>query len=543
MKRFFGLSLLVLFGVVSIAFTNSQSVSGADESYEEGIQKCSGSYYKDGGRLDYPRSAGKNGFNAQDAGWRGCAQGYMLEKKYKDNMDAKKCTADEDEVATPPQYINEYLDGCKKGVSLADGTKNPENVPNSTIKPENYNDAPDDIKSAAVQACKSDYGDGTTGGRTALSCWEGFVQGKTNQADPCNGSGIADKDACTTGYNIGKNGGGTLVNAVSNGDRLMKEFERDCSTKTKYSSNAARCKKIKDAMAPLCGAVANRETDTLKSWIDECKQKVADAQPNESTSTSSESGTNCSGGAMGWLFCPMIEAMTNTIQALAGLIEQAMEVRFLTASGSVKQIEDAWRSFQTLANILLIGAFLIIIFSQATSAGLSNYNIKRMLPRLVIAAILMNISFYICALAIDMSNIFGGSIMGFLVGDGNSISAAIASATGGENGSGFFSKVAGAAVLIGILIFVLPFVLISIISVFIMLIGRQVILMCLVLASPIAFVAWLLPNTEKYFQKWLNLFTQLLILYPMIMFVFGASLYLSNLLSSPAGTSIISGGN
>jgi hypothetical protein len=132
--------------------------------------------------------------------------------------------------------------------------------------------------------------------------------------------------------------------------------------------------------------------------------------------------------------------------------------------------------------------------------------------------------------------------MGLFVADQGSISASIGTlvSDGGGGAGGLFGSLAAGAILIGILIFILPFVLMSILSVFILLVGRQVVLMCLVLVSSFAFVAWLLPNTENYFQKWWKLFVQLLIIYPMIMLVFGASLYLSNLIGSEAGIGIVS---
>lgn len=278
--------------------------------------------------------------------------------------------------------------------------------------------------------------------------------------------------------------------------------------------------------------------------VDKDGNDITDQVKSASTSDSTDdTDSNCSGGPMGWLFCPMIEYMANTINAIAGIIDKLMEVRFMTAEGPVAQIEKGWRTFLSFANIMLVIAFLIIIFSQATQAGLSNYNVKRMLPRLVVAAILMNISFYFCAFLIDISNIVGASVMGLFVGSEGSISSSIKNIVndGGGGLLGTVGAVAAAATLIGILIFVLPFVLLSIVSVFIMLIGRQVALMCLVLVSSLAFVAWLLPNTEQYFQKWWKYFTQLLVVYPMIMLVFGASLYLSNLLGSDAGVSVVAG--
>jgi hypothetical protein len=259
-----------------------------------------------------------------------------------------------------------------------------------------------------------------------------------------------------------------------------------------------------------------------------------------SGSGTSTTGTNCQGGPMGWLLCPFVNAMAKTVQTTAGLIERLMEVRFLSATQSGNEVEKAWRAILSLANLLLVIAFLYIIISQATSMGLSNYNVKRMLPRLVVAAILMNLSFYICAFAIDMSNIIGGSVMGFLLGDGNTIGTSITNATGGD-GDFISGAIAGVA-LIALAFFIFIPVVLSIVVVFIVLIARQVILMVLVLLSPLAFVAWLLPNTEKHFKKWSELFTQMLVLYPMVMFMFGASLYLANLIGNPDVAGGILGG-
>lgn len=246
-----------------------------------------------------------------------------------------------------------------------------------------------------------------------------------------------------------------------------------------------------------------------------------------------ESGTNCQGGPMGWLFCPMIDYMTGTLQLSARLIDDLMQIKFLAQEGSSNKIEEAWRAFLSIANILLVIAFMVIIFSQASSAGLNNYNVKRMLPRLIVAAVLMNVSFYICALVIDISNIAGASVMGLFIGE-NSISDSITAATGGDGGNGIIGGALGGALLIGFLVLILTPVVLSIIVVFVCLVARQLILICLVLAAPLAFVAWLLPNTEKWFKKWSQLLLQLLVLYPVAMFIFGASLYFANFLGTGA---------
>jgi len=303
------------------------------------------------------------------------------------------------------------------------------------------------------------------------------------------------------------------------------------------------------------GTFGGDEYSYKSSELSNC-QKTLDAivsdpatEPGEgAAATNDEAGangssTNCAGGAMGWLFCPLINYMSKTIQLAAGIIDSLLVVKFLSSQGGGQNIESIWRAILSVANILLVIAFMFIIFSQSTSLGLSNYGIKRMLPRLIIAAILMNLSFYICAIAIDFSNIIGGSIMGFLLGSGNTISSSMGAATG-ANGNLLGGVVAGIAI-VGLLFFLLTPVLLAIVAILVILIGRQVVLLALVLVSPLAFVAWLLPNTEKYFKKWSELFFQMLILYPMVMLMFGAALLLSNILAqtgSDASSANLQGG-
>ena len=62
---------------------------------------------------------------------------------------------------------------------------------------------------------------------------------------------------------------------------------------------------------------------------------------------------------------------------------------------------------RNISNVAFIVAFLVIIYSQLTSVGISNYGVKKMLPRLVIAAVLVNLSFTFCAVLLDLSNVTG----------------------------------------------------------------------------------------------------------------------------------------
>ena len=66
---------------------------------------------------------------------------------------------------------------------------------------------------------------------------------------------------------------------------------------------------------------------------------------------------------MGWLFCPMIDYQLMRYN-LCAPIEGLMEVRFLAQTGDSAKIEQGWRAFLSIANIMLVVSFMVIVFSH-----------------------------------------------------------------------------------------------------------------------------------------------------------------------------------
>jgi len=203
---------------------------------------------------------------------------------------------------------------------------------------------------------------------------------------------------------------------------------------------------------------------------------------------------------------------------------------------------------RAFANVAFVIVFIIIIYSQLTGAGINNYGIKKMLPRLIVAAILVNVSYWICAIAVDLSNIVGSSVNGLLhgaipaAGSGNTARLGTASTGIGAGWAGITVAVLTAT---GIILYIglsalLPAVIaamLAIVTVFLVLTLRQALIILLVIISPLAFVAYLLPNTESLFKKWRELFQTLLLMFPIIAFIFGASALASTIVmnGAPAG--------
>ena len=79
-------------------------------------------------------------------------------------------------------------------------------------------------------------------------------------------------------------------------------------------------------------------------------------------------------------------------------------------NGTYTSTYIAWRFFLGFTNLIFVAVFLLIIYSYITGWGLSVYNLKVMTPRFIVTILLVNMSFTICAITIDVSNILGRTI-------------------------------------------------------------------------------------------------------------------------------------
>ncbi len=231
---------------------------------------------------------------------------------------------------------------------------------------------------------------------------------------------------------------------------------------------------------------------------------------------------------IGWIVCPLINALGGLNDTMWGLMSVLLTVNPIHAGDPASTV---WSAFRSIANVLLVVAFLFIIFSQLTSVGITNYGVKKMLPRLIVVAILINLSFYIVQIAVDLSNIIGNSLYDLLKGladKSRSVptwGALINTVTGlGAAGTIAVAGVALAGGVEAVFFIMLPAIVmgaLGFIAAMITLIFRQAVIPILAILAPLAFVAYLLPNTEQWFKKWRSLFLSMLMLYPTAALLFG----------------------
>lgn len=242
--------------------------------------------------------------------------------------------------------------------------------------------------------------------------------------------------------------------------------------------------------------------------------------------------TSCAVDGIGWIVCPVMKFLGIMNDAAFGFINNFLEIR--PALFTDPAARSAWGQFRNLANVAFVVAFLVIIYSQITGAGVSNYGLKKLLPKLVIAAVLVNVSFWICAIMVDLSNILGGSLYDLFKSlaagiPGDSVSSGGAASSFWTDAAGWGLTVIGGVGLL-LLIILAPSSLLAFALIILILIARQALVILLIVLSPLAFVAYLLPNTEQWFKKWWKAMTTTLMVYPIIGLVFGASTLASTVL-------------
>jgi hypothetical protein len=288
---------------------------------------------------------------------------------------------------------------------------------------------------------------------------------------------------------------------------------------------------------PETETTPDNTTDTTKNNTTNTTENTAN------TTATTEETPSCYDqvGSLGWIICPGAGLFGNVIDGAYNLLTSIIEVNPLPTDNS-SPVYIVWKYFRDITNTIFVIFFLIVIFSQLTGVGINNYGIKRVLPRIIVAAILVNLSYIVCTIAVDLSNILGNSLQGFFVNIQNiaiqngtisdaasnaSVSGIVAAMLGVGTAAGIgliaVSALGGISGVIWVLLPILLAGIVAVISAIITMAARQALIFLLVMVSPLAFIAYMLPNTEKWFISWYRTIFRMLIFYPMFSVLYGAS--------------------
>ena len=241
----------------------------------------------------------------------------------------------------------------------------------------------------------------------------------------------------------------------------------------------------------------------------------------------------CSGySVLGWLLCPLTTGFLRFIENIFnGVILTHLVVDPLddgAVEGTAERaVFDIWNSFRIIANVLFVIVFLVAIFGQGLAGFqfFSAYDFRKILPRLVIGIIGIQISWYIVGFMVDVFNIIGAGTRGLILApvDGlqsldfdfgavaDFVSVLLAGAAVWV--ASFTLSISGVLLLIPSLL--LP-IAIALIMALVVILFRKMLIFVLIVVSPIAFVLGILPNTQVFLKQWWEFFWKALFMYPII---------------------------
>lgn len=295
------------------------------------------------------------------------------------------------------------------------------------------------------------------------------------------------------------------------------------------------------------GCTAHANHDDVEITIEGAESLDAEEKQTASSGTTGadqESEDVCEGPfPFGWFVCGAINSMKHVIDGLtSGLIRPLLEVRpierFEDGTQQETVLYQVWSNVLTIANVLLVIVFFVFIFSQSLSLNIDAYTVKKALPRLFFAAIGMQLSFYIAGFLVDITNVLGAGVIEIvkMVTDDHIIGLNQGQGLLGSAGVGALLTGLGSMIYTGGILISLILLLLGIIAVVLALIFRQIFILLLIILSPIAFVLWILPNTEKYFKMWWENFTKALLMYPLIMLLLTSGSLLATIADSTSLT-------
>lgn len=267
-------------------------------------------------------------------------------------------------------------------------------------------------------------------------------------------------------------------------------------------------------------------------------------------------GAEMAASVGGWLF--IIWAVTATISAMFGKIFLFL-VNFLIGISQYNSflgsqiVQIGWPVARDLANLFLVVALLVIAF--ATILNIQSYQAQALLKDFLITALFVNFSRMICGLIIDAAQVVmmtfvagfsdtaGGNFVELFkttdwfklaisqAGGAVSGAAGAAGSAAGDTAKGVAEWISNQAsnMLSGFAgnifaAFIALLACVAILSLLIILIQRIVVLWFLIVASPLAFVARVLPATKSFYSKWWSEFSKQLIVGPVVAFIVWISL-------------------
>ncbi len=277
---------------------------------------------------------------------------------------------------------------------------------------------------------------------------------------------------------------------------------------------------------------------------------VAVTNPNAGTNNSSDACfANSNGFGFAWAVCPLLAAagsLANTLVAqfegqLSFSVQQLGDPNAVNCGPNstgnncgASKIHQSWALIRDISTALVVVVMLIMVFSQAASFGpFDAYTVRKLLPKLVAAVILIQISWFGAVWIVDLVNAIGRGIADLMYYPfGGSSKMDLFSLLGNAHLGGtslgvldFAAITVGVALGVAFLFTMLGVAFVAIAALFfavLTLIFRKILIIIMLIFVPLALLAWILPGTERYWKLWRDNFIKVLFMFPIVMAIIAA---------------------
>ena len=216
-------------------------------------------------------------------------------------------------------------------------------------------------------------------------------------------------------------------------------------------------------------------------------------------------------GLLGWVVYFFAYAIGILLTYIIGFL---VKVAGFNKIIDVEAVKTGWTLVRDLCNMFFILILLVIAF--ATILRIENYSIKRLLPKLLIMAVLINFSRTICGIIIDFAQVI---MITFVNGFGEwgannlvnlfEIKKYLAFSTTNTQTAEIGAWETAGAILTGFFAMLVTFIVVLVMLA--VLIMRVVMLWVYVILSPIAFLVEAFPAAKKFFNFWDDFIKQVVV--------------------------------
>jgi hypothetical protein len=382
-----------------------------------------------------------------------------------------------------------------------------------------------DKLSDCTQAMQTTCAKYTSNAANATSCFNGVYAKLQGQANPCGSSNAACNDGFSnTADPVSDAAKGACKDYAPGGSKQNAGNYKDCVQGfTDGNNNKTQDEACGNSKYPNGG-------DGQKACVVGWQASSAGQGKGDDTSNCIVNGST----TFEWILCPLTSAIGAAADKMNNFIDNQLNFSskdFLPDSGSNDGIYKAWLIMKNLVASVLIILLLFMVISQAVGTSVFDaYTVRKVLPKLAIAVIAMQLSWELCKLAIDFADSLGNGIGSLIAApfggvgnlDLNSVLNHLSNFWAGAANIGVAAALTTSTFLAignpaGALLIAFT-ILLSVIIALATVLFRNVIIIACVMLSPIAILLWVLPmkGLQSYWNTWRDNFTKALLLFPLM---------------------------